>query len=240
MHFLIINGPNINMLGLRQPEIYGTETYNDLVGFITSVCEENDIEVEFFQSNHEGAIIDRIQMAYGKFDGIIINPAAFTHTSIAILDALTTVNIPTAEVHITDITQREDFRQISFVGLACQVRVIGLGIDGYAEAILQLKDFIEDPPRERPESDELWEEEIFEEILEEELLEEESAAEDILADALLAEEILEEVLEDEFSQDDLSQEQILADELLAEELMDEEILEEIVEEDLFEKEMPDQ
>lgn len=235
MHFLIINGPNINMLGLRQPEIYGTETYNDLVSFVTGVCEENDIEVEFFQSNHEGAIVDRIQMAYGKFDGIIINPAAFTHTSIAILDALTTVNIPTAEVHITDITQREDFRQISFVGLACQVRVIGLGIDGYAEAILQLKDFIEDPPKAYSASEELWEEEIIEEILEEEILEEEILEEELEEQELFAEEVLvEEILEDEFFADE-SEEQDLADALLAEELLEEEIIEELVEEDLLDQ-----
>lgn len=143
MRFLVINGPNINMLGLREPELYGTETYNDLVNFVTKVCEENDIEVEFFQSNHEGAIIDRIQIAYGKYDGLIINPAAYTHTSIAILDALNTVTIPAAEVHITDIMSREEFRQISFAGLACQVHIIGMGIPGYAEAVLQLKEFIE-------------------------------------------------------------------------------------------------
>ncbi|MDL2323817.1 3-dehydroquinate dehydratase [Ruminococcaceae bacterium OttesenSCG-928-A16] len=143
MNFLIINGPNINMLGLRQPEIYGTDTYNDLVALVTDTCEQHGITPEFFQSNHEGAIVDEIQLAYGKFDGIIINPAAFTHTSVAILDALQTVSIPTAEVHISDITQREEFRQISFAGLACQLHFIGQGLQGYANAVVELKEYIE-------------------------------------------------------------------------------------------------
>lgn len=142
MRFLIINGPNINMLGLRQPEIYGTETYNDLVQLVTETCKQQEIEVDFFQSNHEGAIVDEIQMAYGKYDGIVINPAAFTHTSIAILDALTTVSIPAAEVHISDITQREEYRHISYAGVACQVHVIGEGLPGYARAVVELQQYI--------------------------------------------------------------------------------------------------
>lgn len=142
MRFLIINGPNLNMLGLRQPEIYGTETYQDLVQLVTETCKQENIDVDFFQSNHEGAIVDEIQMAYGKYDGFIINPGAYTHTSIAILDALNTVCIPAAEVHISNIMERDEFRRISYAGMACQLHYIGLGLQGYADAVIGLKEMI--------------------------------------------------------------------------------------------------
>ena len=142
MKLLIINGPNINMLGIREPDIYGAQTYESLKKFIWNTCTENGIDCELFQSNHEGAIVDKIQSAYGRFDGIVINPAAYTHTSIAILDALKSVGIPAVEVHISDVKSREDFRQISYAGMACVKTYIGLGFDGYKEAILFLKDYI--------------------------------------------------------------------------------------------------
>ena len=138
MKILVINGPNLNMLGIREPDIYGRQTYNDLVEMIKKYCDENSIEAEFFQSNHEGAIIDRIQEAYGNTDGIVINPAAYTHTSIAILDALKTVAIPTVEVHISDISSREEFRRHSYISQACIKTIKGLGFDGYIEAIKEL------------------------------------------------------------------------------------------------------
>lgn len=138
MKILVINGPNLNMLGIREPDIYGRQTYNDLVEMIKKYCDENSIEAEFFQSNHEGAIIDRIQEAYGNTDGIVINPAAYTHTSIAILDALRTVAIPTVEVHISDISSREEFRRHSYISQACIKTIKGLGFDGYIEAIKEL------------------------------------------------------------------------------------------------------
>lgn len=134
-NILIINGPNINMLGIREPNIYGKNTYSDLLKLIKRTAAELDCNVECFQSNHEGDIVDKIQAAYGKFDGIVINPAAYTHTSIAILDALKAVGIPAAEVHISDIAKREAFRQISYAGMACEVHFIGMGFDGYIEAI---------------------------------------------------------------------------------------------------------
>lgn len=134
-NFLVINGPNINMLGIREPDIYGKKTYNDLVNLINDTAAELGCAVECFQSNHEGNIVDKIQSAYGKFDAIIINPAAYTHTSIAILDALKSVGIPAAEVHISNVTEREKFRQISYAGMACEVHYIGMGFDGYVEAI---------------------------------------------------------------------------------------------------------
>lgn len=134
-NILIINGPNINMLGIREPNIYGKNTYSDLLKLIKHTAAELDCNVECFQSNHEGDIVDKIQAAYGKFDGIVINPAAYTHTSIAILDALKAVGIPAAEVHISDIAKREAFRQISYAGMACEVHFIGMGFDGYIEAI---------------------------------------------------------------------------------------------------------
>ena len=139
MKILVINGPNINMLGIREPGVYGTDSYQDLLGLIARTAQEEGLEVECFQSNHEGAIVDRIQEAYGVFDGIVINPAAYTHTSIAILDALKAVRIPAVEVHISDVDSRENFRQISYAGMACEMRIAGQGIDGYRQALLYLK-----------------------------------------------------------------------------------------------------
>ncbi len=135
MKLLVINGPNLNLLGLREPELYGKKTYRDLEAAIYRWAEELGAEVEIFQSNHEGAIVDKIQAAYGAFDAIIINPAAYTHTSVAILDALKAVSLPAAEVHLTDVTKREPFRQISFAGMACQAHFIGLGFEGYRQAM---------------------------------------------------------------------------------------------------------
>ncbi len=135
MKILVINGPNINMLGIREPEIYGNQNYKTLISDINKWAEELDCQVECFQSNHEGVIVDKIQEAHDNFDGIVINPAAYTHTSIAILDALKSVAIPAVEVHISDITQREDFRQISYAGMACEEHIIGKGFDGYKMAI---------------------------------------------------------------------------------------------------------
>ena len=143
MKFLIINGPNLNMLGIREPHFYGSENYSALCKTIKEACESLDIEYEIYQSNHEGSIVDKIQDAYSLFDGIVINPAAYTHTSIAILDALKSVRLPAAEVHISDVTKREAFRQISYAGMACQVHVIGQGIAGYVMAAKQLKEQIE-------------------------------------------------------------------------------------------------
>ncbi len=143
MKFLVINGPNINMLGLREPGIYGKESYEDLLAFIRETCREEDIEVECFQSNHEGDLVDQIQSAYGFFDGIVINPAAYTHTSIAILDALKAVGLPTVEVHISNVKDREAFRQISYAGMACVKTYMGLGFEGYRQAILFLKDYLQ-------------------------------------------------------------------------------------------------
>ncbi|MCL1884470.1 MAG: type II 3-dehydroquinate dehydratase [Defluviitaleaceae bacterium] len=139
MKFLIINGPNLNMLGIREPKIYGKETYADLEKLIYETCDAENIEAEIFQSNHEGAIVDKIQQAYKKFDGIVINPAAYTHTSIAILDALKSVGINAVEVHISDIDSREDFRKISYVSSVCAKTIAGKGINGYRDAILFLK-----------------------------------------------------------------------------------------------------
>lgn len=135
MKILVINGPNINMIGIREPEIYGNQNYKTLLADIEKWAEEIGCDVECFQSNHEGAIVDKIQEAYGVFDGIVINPAAYTHTSIAILDALKSVGLPSVEVHISDITKREDFRQISYAGMACEEHIIGKGIDGYRLAM---------------------------------------------------------------------------------------------------------
>ena len=135
MKILVINGPNINMLGIREPEHYGKETYSDLVDKIRKHCDEKAVEVKIYQSNHEGDLVDEIQKAYGEMDGIVINPGAYTHTSIAILDAVKSVNIPTVEVHISKVEEREDFRQISFVRLACVKTITGHGTNGYIEAI---------------------------------------------------------------------------------------------------------
>ena len=135
MKILVINGPNLNMLGIREPKHYGKETYADLVKKIENHCEKKKIEVQVYQSNHEGNLVDEIQNAYGKMDGIVINPGAYTHTSIAILDAVKAVGIPTVEVHISKVEEREDFRQISFVRIACVKTITGHGTNGYIEAI---------------------------------------------------------------------------------------------------------
>lgn len=135
MKILVINGPNLNMLGVREPDIYGRTTYADVQKLIAEHCEKRGVEVEIFQSNHEGDIVDKIQAAYGNADGIVINPAAYTHTSVAILDALKSVALPAVEVHISDVTKREDFRQISYAGMACFEHIIGQGIEGYLMAI---------------------------------------------------------------------------------------------------------
>ena len=135
MKVLVLNGPNINMLGIREPEIYGHATYDDLVALIAARAGELGVEVEFFQSNHEGALVDAIQNAYGKADGIIINPAAYTHTSVALLDAVKAVGIPTVEVHISDPDARDEFRKISFVRAACKKTIKGKGFAGYLEAL---------------------------------------------------------------------------------------------------------
>lgn len=135
MRVLIINGPNLNMLGIREPGIYGTVTYESLVRKLYNYCEGKSISCECYQSNHEGDIVDKIQQAYGRADGIIINPAAYTHTSVAILDAIKAVSIPTVEVHISKIDEREDFRQISYVGLVAEKTIAGHGIEGYFEAV---------------------------------------------------------------------------------------------------------
>jgi len=132
---LVINGPNLNLLGLREPDIYGTQSYSSLLEFIEDAAGNAGIEVRCFQSNSEGAIVDEIQQAYGRFDGIIINPAAYTHTSIAILDALKAVGIPAVEVHLSNIMDREAFRQTSYTALACDKTFYGMGFEGYAEAI---------------------------------------------------------------------------------------------------------
>ena len=135
MNILVINGPNINMLGIREPDIYGKETYKSLVERIENYAESKGVYVTCFQSNHEGDIVDAIQCAYGVFDGIVINPAAYTHTSVAILDALKAVSIPAVEIHISDVSSREDFRQISYVRQYCFETICGKGTDGYLEAI---------------------------------------------------------------------------------------------------------
>lgn len=135
MKLFIINGPNLNMLGIREPEIYGNLTLQDIESKINLYCAKNQIDVEFYQSNHEGEIVDIIQSAYQKADGIIINPAAYTHTSVAILDALKAVNVDTVEVHLSDVDEREDFRKLSYVSLFAKKVIKGKGADGYIEAI---------------------------------------------------------------------------------------------------------
>ena len=139
MKLLIINGPNLNLLGVREPDIYGKKDFAALEAFIREVCAAEGIDCELFQSNHEGAIVDKIQSALGRFDGIVINPAAYTHTSGAILDALKAVALPAVEVHLSDVSAREEFRHISYAGMACEKTFMGLGFDGYKEAILYLK-----------------------------------------------------------------------------------------------------
>lgn len=138
MKILVINGPNLNMLGIREPGIYGKNTFADLLSLLADTAKELDVELEQYQSNHEGDIVDKIQWAYGKVDGIVINPAAYTHTSVAILDALKAVSIPAVEVHISDVDAREPFRQISYAGMACVKTIKGHGFQGYREAIQYL------------------------------------------------------------------------------------------------------
>lgn len=138
MKVLVINGPNINMLGIREPGIYGKQTFSDLLKLLNDTATELGISIDQFQSNHEGAIVDKIQEAYGVYDGIVINPAAYTHTSVAILDALKSVYIPAVEVHLSDVDSREAFRQISYAGMACENTIKGLGIEGYKQALMYL------------------------------------------------------------------------------------------------------
>ena len=135
MKILVINGPNLNLLGLREPDIYGRRTYRDLIEMIRAEAEKLGIAVEFAQSNHEGALVDAIQAAYGVFDGIVINPGAYTHTSIALLDAVKAVGIPTVEVHISDPDAREEFRKVSYIRAACVASIKGHGLEGYLEAL---------------------------------------------------------------------------------------------------------
>lgn len=137
---LVLNGPNINMLGIREPGIYGKNTFSDLLKLLDETAAEENLEIEQYQSNHEGDLVDKIQWAFGKVDGIVINPAAYTHTSVAILDALKAVSIPAVEVHISDVDSRESFRQISYAGLACCKTIKGHGLQGYREAIQYLKE----------------------------------------------------------------------------------------------------
>ena len=139
MKLLVLNGPNLNMLGICEPAVYGTKNYAALVDFIEQSAKEEGVEADCFQSNHEGVLVDKIQEALGVYDGIVINPVAYTHTSVAILDALKAVSLPAVEVHLSKVSEREDFRQISYAGLACLKRYEGLGFDGYREAIRFLK-----------------------------------------------------------------------------------------------------
>ena len=142
MKLLVLNGPNLNMLGIREPNIYGKESYPQLVKLVEDTCRQLGVEVEVYQSNHEGDLVDKIQAAYGAKDAIVINPAAYTHTSVAILDALKAVAIPAVEVHISDVDSREPFRQISYAGMACVKTYKGLGFQGYAEAVKFLKGYL--------------------------------------------------------------------------------------------------
>ncbi len=139
MKILVLNGPNINMLGIREPGIYGKESFSDLLALLRQTAQSEGVEIHQYQSNHEGDLVDQIQSAYGVYDGIVINPAAYTHTSVAILDALKAVSIPAVEVHISDVDAREPFRQISYAGLACVHTIKGQGLDGYRQAIQYLK-----------------------------------------------------------------------------------------------------
>ena len=138
MKLLVLNGPNINMLGIREPGVYGSQSYTELLRMLALWADELGVQMEHYQSNHEGCLVDKIQDAYGKFDGIVINPAAYTHTSVAILDALKAVAIPSVEVHISDVKSREDFRQVSFAGKACIKTIMGQGLDGYRQAMAYL------------------------------------------------------------------------------------------------------
>ena len=141
MKILVLNGPNINMLGIREPGVYGSQSYSELLRLLGVWAEELGIEMEHYQSNHEGCLVDKIQAAYGVFDGIVINPAAYTHTSIAILDALKAVGIPAVEIHISDVKSREDFRQVSYAGKACIHTIMGQGLDGYRQALCYLCEY---------------------------------------------------------------------------------------------------
>ena len=140
MKILVLNGPNINMLGIREPDIYGKNTFSDLLRILDDAAEAYCVELTQYQSNHEGCLVDEIQKAYGCYDGIVINPAAYTHTSVAILDALKAVGIPAVEVHISDVDAREAFRRISYPGMACVKTIKGQGLDGYRQAIAFLKE----------------------------------------------------------------------------------------------------
>ena len=142
MKILVLNGPNINMLGIREPDVYGSQSYRELLRLLEQWAQLLGVEMEHYQSNHEGCLVDKIQAAYGNFDGIVINPAAYTHTSIAILDALKAVAIPAVEVHISDVSQREDFRQISYAGKACVKTIMGQGLDGYRQAMVFLTEML--------------------------------------------------------------------------------------------------
>jgi len=142
MKILVLNGPNINMLGIREPGIYGKNSFSDLLRILEDTASAEDIEIEQYQSNHEGCLVDKIQEAYGRFDGIVINPAAYTHTSVAILDALKAVSIPAVEVHISDVDCRESFRRVSYAGMACVKTIKGHGLEGYREALLYLKSIL--------------------------------------------------------------------------------------------------
>ena len=143
MKILVLNGPNINMLGIREPGVYGSQSYAELLRLLQVWADDLGIELTHYQSNHEGCLVDKIQEGYGNFDGIVINPAAYTHTSIAILDALKAVALPAVEVHISDVSQREDFRQISYAGKACVKTIMGQGLDGYRQAMVFLKDYLQ-------------------------------------------------------------------------------------------------
>lgn len=142
MKILVINGPNINFLGIREPDIYGKNTFRDLLQLLDKTAQELGLEIEQYQSNHEGDLVDKIQWAYGKVDGLVINPAAYTHTSVAILDALKAVGLPAVEVHISDVDSREAFRQVSYAGLACCKTIKGHSLEGYREAIVYLNDLL--------------------------------------------------------------------------------------------------
>ena len=135
MKLLVMNGPNLNMLGIREPDIYGKQDYQALMELVKETCDNLGVELETYQSNHEGDLVDRIQMAYGDVDGIVINPGAYTHTSVALLDAIKGTGIPTVEVHISDVKSREPFRQVSYIGQAAEKRIMGMGLQGYVEGI---------------------------------------------------------------------------------------------------------
>ena len=143
MKILVINGPNINMLGIREPGIYGKQSFADLLALLEQTAKEENVTIDQYQSNHEGCLVDKIQQALGVYDGIVINPAAYTHTSVAILDALKAVAIPAVEVHISNVDAREAFRQISYAGLACKHAIKGQGLDGYRQAVVWLKNYLQ-------------------------------------------------------------------------------------------------